>query len=89
MEEQRAVERAVAYAISHGVVMAAPSSARVDSAGEGWTASRMAGTAVVHAPFTLRPSKVPADAFQRARALTPLLNQLVHKISLDYDFLLE
>ena len=41
------------------------------------------------APFLLLPSPVPKQEFERALALQPLLNELMHKVAFDFDFLAE
>lgn len=40
------------------------------------------------APFVLLPSTFPRKEFERAVAIQPILNELMHKVAYDYDFLL-
>jgi len=40
------------------------------------------------APFVLLPSTFPRKEFERAVAIQPILNELMHKVAHDYDFLL-
>lgn len=39
------------------------------------------------APFLLLPTPFPRQEFNKAVALQPLLNELMHKVAHDYDFL--
>lgn len=38
-------------------------------------------------PFTLLPSMFPRAEFQRAVTIQPVLNELTHRVSNDYEFL--
>mmetsp|Transcript_13631 Transcript_13631/g.54646 ORF Transcript_13631/g.54646 Transcript_13631/m.54646 type:complete len:490 (+) Transcript_13631:70-1539(+) len=89
MDVSRLVERAVTYAVSHGIVMAAPESCCIENDREGWEKTKMSGHTVVHTPFSLFPSPVNRDIYQYARELTPVLNRLVSEISRDHQFLLD
>lgn len=42
---------------------------------------------LVHAPFTLAPSPFPREEFEKAVRIQQYVDQLVHNISMDYDFL--
>lgn len=39
------------------------------------------------APFLLLPSPFPKEEFEKSLRLQPILNELVHKIAHDYEFL--
>ena len=41
------------------------------------------------APFLLLPSPFPRQEFDRALELQPVLNELMHKVAHDFDFLRE
>ena len=40
-----------------------------------------------HAPFTLFPSPFPREAFEEAKRVQQDFNLLVHKVSLDHEYL--
>eukprot|EP01134_Creolimax_fragrantissima_P002824 CFRG2824T1 len=66
---------AATYAACNGVLMI-----KIRPESEG-------GDQLTHAPFTLYPSPYPLAEFKRAVELQPLLNKMVHKVSMDTDFL--
>lgn len=39
------------------------------------------------APFTLFPSTYPKNEFEKAVEIQPVLNELMHKVAHDYEFL--
>lgn len=66
--------QATDYALSHGIVyrpIGTPPSS----------------THVHHAPISLLPSPFPSTAFQTARSLQPILNELYARVALDDAFL--
>ncbi|KAJ8901232.1 hypothetical protein NDN08_007081 [Rhodosorus marinus] len=89
MDVSRLVERAVTYAVSHGMVMTAPESCSIDNDREDWEKTKMSGSTVVHIPFSLFPSPLNREIYRKARELTPVLNRLVYEISRDHQFLLD
>ena len=47
------------------------------------------GVCMVHAPFALLPMSFPESHWQQACELTPIFNELVDRVSLDWKFLQE
>lgn len=47
------------------------------------------GVGMVHAPFALLPMSFPESHWQQACELTPIFNELVDRVSLDWKFLQE
>eukprot|EP00210_Caulerpa_lentillifera_P004223 g4028.t1 len=45
-------------------------------------------TGVIHAPITLTPSPFPKHSFEQAKEIMPIMNELYHAVSNDYDFLM-
>ena len=45
------------------------------------------GVGLLHAPFSLLPMSFPQAYWDQALELAPLFNELVHRVSLDGDFL--
>ncbi|KAK9766737.1 Glutathione synthetase [Basidiobolus ranarum] len=78
LEELKQV--ALDWAFAHGLVMRGP----VDTQ----TGLPPAGE-VINAPFALFPSPFPKHCFQEALELQPAMNQLLHTISEDHEFLQE
>jgi glutathione synthase len=69
----------VHLAACNGLLMGAPTS--ITGVGPD------AKTLFIHCPFTLLPSPIPQHCFQDAIDLAPLFGKLVHRISLDYEWL--
>lgn len=42
---------------------------------------------VTHAPFTLHPTPFPRVAFEQAINVQPLMNSMMHRVSLDDEFI--
>ena len=45
------------------------------------------GEKYVHAPFAKEPSPFPRSQYEFAIKLQPVINELVHKLSMDFEFL--
>jgi len=69
------VEKAKDFALMHGICMRQKSKFDRD--------------ALHFAPFVLFPTPFPRDEYEKALALQPILNELMHKVAHDYDFLRE
>jgi len=69
------VEKAKDYALMHGICMRQKSKFDRD--------------ALHFAPFVLFPTPFPRDEYSKAIELQPILNELMHKVAHDYDFLKE
>ncbi|CBI34350.3 unnamed protein product, partial [Vitis vinifera] len=52
-------------------------------------AGTVPGVGMVHAPFALLPMSFPESHWQQACELTPIFNELVDRVSLDWKFLQE
>ena len=74
-------QEAVAWASSNGLMMVKPGG---DGAKDPTT-----DVTFIHAPFSLLPNLLPRQEFDRAVALSPLMNLLVDRIASDRDWLLE
>jgi len=72
------VEKAKDYALMHGICMR--------QRGPNGEFDR---DALHFAPFVLFPSPFPREEFHKAVALQPVLNELMHKVAHDYNFLKE
>lgn len=42
---------------------------------------------IIFAPFTLLPSSFPKAEFEKAVEIQPVLNELMHNVAHDYEFL--
>ncbi|XP_041782147.1 glutathione synthetase-like isoform X2 [Anopheles merus] len=71
---QEVVEKAKDWAIMHGAAMRSKQDFNPD--------------ALLFAPFILTPSSFPRKEFQKAVELQPLLNELIHAVAHDSQFLL-
>eukprot|EP00092_Neocalanus_flemingeri_P069966 GFUD01085829.1.p1 GENE.GFUD01085829.1~~GFUD01085829.1.p1 ORF type:complete len:482 (+),score=135.81 GFUD01085829.1:62-1507(+) len=69
------VEKAKDYALMHGICMRQKDKFDRD--------------ALHFAPFVLFPTPFPRDEYNKAVELQPILNELMHKVAHDYDFLKE
>ncbi|XP_058444673.1 glutathione synthetase-like isoform X1 [Malaya genurostris] len=69
------VEKAKDWAVMHGAAMRSKANFNPD--------------ALQFAPFILTPSSFPRKEFEKAVALQTTLNELMHAVSYDYDFLRE
>lgn len=69
------VEKAKDWALMNGAAMRLRSQFDSDS--------------LYFAPFILLPSPFPKSEFEKAVAIQPILNELMHKVAHDYDFLRE
>ncbi|XP_021962634.1 glutathione synthetase isoform X2 [Folsomia candida] len=67
------IQKAKDWAIMHGAGMRSKDSFSPDS--------------INFAPFMLLPSTFPRCEFERAVGIQPVLNELMHKVAHDYDFL--
>lgn len=72
-EVKELAKRAADYAIGNGIVMK----------------SRKSPENFDHAPFMLFPTPYPRRLFDQAKMVQKDFNLLVHKVSLDHDFLKE
>eukprot|EP01102_Stenamoeba_stenopodia_P005562 TRINITY_DN16319_c0_g1_i1.p1 TRINITY_DN16319_c0_g1~~TRINITY_DN16319_c0_g1_i1.p1 ORF type:complete len:462 (+),score=117.64 TRINITY_DN16319_c0_g1_i1:47-1432(+) len=70
------VEDAISWSLAHGFSIIAPA---ISESAPAFLA--------VHAPFALRPSPFPAEAFQQAVELAKDYNELYHHVSRDSQFL--
>ncbi|XP_063218316.1 glutathione synthetase-like isoform X2 [Bacillus rossius redtenbacheri] len=69
------IEKARDWALMHGVCMRSRSSFSKDT--------------LQFAPFVLLPSPFPRKEFQKAVSIQPILNELMHKVANDHEFLSE
>ncbi|XP_054275649.1 glutathione synthetase-like isoform X1 [Macrosteles quadrilineatus] len=69
------VEKAKDWALMHGACMRSKTNFSEDS--------------LYFAPFALLPSTFPTREYNRAVALQPVINELMHKVAHDHDFLEE
>eukprot|EP00090_Calanus_glacialis_P028451 TRINITY_DN4569_c0_g1_i2.p1 TRINITY_DN4569_c0_g1~~TRINITY_DN4569_c0_g1_i2.p1 ORF type:complete len:481 (-),score=128.38 TRINITY_DN4569_c0_g1_i2:814-2256(-) len=69
------VEKAKDYALMHGICMRQKDKFDRD--------------ALHFAPFVLFPTPFPRDEYNKSLRLQPILNELMHKVAHDYDFLKE
>uniref|UniRef100_A0A1B6I2J5 Glutathione synthetase n=2 Tax=Homalodisca liturata TaxID=320908 RepID=A0A1B6I2J5_9HEMI len=69
------VDKAKDWALMHGACMRSKTNFSTDS--------------LNFAPFTLLPSAFPRKEFERAVALQPIVNELMHKVAHDHEFLEE
>jgi len=69
------VEKAKDYALMHGICMRQKNNFDRD--------------ALHFAPFVLFPTPFPRDEYNKSIKLQPILNELMHKVAHDYDFLKE
>ncbi|TPX50159.1 glutathione synthase [Synchytrium endobioticum] len=77
---------AVDWALSHGLIVRAPSpSDNEPGSGNGHEQPML----VTHAPFTLFPTPFPASVYETAMTLQPIFNQLVDACARDHDFISE
>ncbi|XP_067006124.1 glutathione synthetase [Anabrus simplex] len=72
---EETVEKAKHWALMHGICMHSKTNFNRD--------------AVQFAPFVLLPSVFPRDEFEKAVKLQPLLNELMHRVAHDHEFLVE
>lgn len=70
----KGVAEAIAYAATHGIVVAQ-------------NGTSLQGSALSHAPMTYRPSPMPAACYHEARRITPLINGMVARIASDRAYL--
>ncbi|XP_044735974.1 glutathione synthetase-like isoform X2 [Chrysoperla carnea] len=69
------VDKAKDWALMHGAAMRSRTKYEHDT--------------LTLAPFILLPSPLPKSEFEKAVAIQPTLNELMHKVAHDYDFLKE
>jgi len=69
------VEKAKDFALMHGICMRQRNNFDKD--------------ALHFAPFVLLPTPFPLDEYEKSVKLQPILNELMHKVAHDYDFLKE
>uniref|UniRef100_A0A1B6KYF4 Glutathione synthetase n=2 Tax=Graphocephala atropunctata TaxID=36148 RepID=A0A1B6KYF4_9HEMI len=69
------IEKAKDWALMHGACMRSKTNFAIDS--------------LSFAPFALLPSTFPRKEFERAVALQPIVNELMHKVAHDHEFLEE
>lgn len=72
-EVKELAKKATDYAFGNGIIMK----------------SRKVPDSIEHAPFMLFPTPLPRKLFDQAKAVQKDFNILVHKVSLDHDFLKE
>eukprot|EP00261_Vitis_vinifera_P026595 XP_010660087.1 PREDICTED: glutathione synthetase, chloroplastic isoform X2 [Vitis vinifera] len=77
---QRMVYDALVWSSLHGLVVGDRTVKR---------AGTVPGVGMVHAPFALLPMSFPESHWQQACELTPIFNELVDRVSLDWKFLQE
>ncbi|KAL6323981.1 hypothetical protein AAG906_006252 [Vitis piasezkii] len=77
---QRMVYDALVWSSLHGLVVGDRTVKR---------AGTIPGVGMVHAPFALLPMSFPESHWQQACELTPIFNELVDRVSLDWKFLQE
>ncbi|XP_059485491.1 glutathione synthetase-like isoform X2 [Neocloeon triangulifer] len=70
---EEVVEKAKDWALMHGACMRSKTNLNTDI--------------LQFAPFVLLPSTFPRKEFEKAVAIQPILNELMHKVAHDYDFL--
>jgi glutathione synthase len=70
------VERAILYALSHGLLFPHPT-----------TAQTRVPAAAIHVPFALFPALFPRRLFQHAQKLQRMYNILYARIAMDEEFL--
>lgn len=73
-------DEALAYAMTHAITLLRHPPA---------DAAPGAGPAIIHAPLTLLPHRLPARLFEQVRALTPQLSLLYERVSRDPAWLTE
>uniref|UniRef100_A0A453ST39 Glutathione synthase substrate-binding domain-containing protein n=1 Tax=Aegilops tauschii subsp. strangulata TaxID=200361 RepID=A0A453ST39_AEGTS len=72
------VEEALVWCSQHGLVVGDKNHPR---------SGKAPGVGLLHAPFALLPMSFPKVYWEQALELAPLFNELVHRVSLDGDFL--
>ncbi|CAM0912324.1 unnamed protein product [Alopecurus aequalis] len=72
------VEEALVWCSQHGLVVGDKNHPR---------SGKAPGVGLLHAPFALLPMSFPKPYWEQALELAPLFNELVHRVSLDGDFL--
>lgn len=77
---QRMVYDALVWSSLHGLVVGDRTVKR---------AGTVPGVGMVHAPFALLPMSFPESHWKQACELTPIFNELVDRVSLDWKFLQE
>lgn len=74
----RLVEEALVWCSQHGLVVGDKNHPR---------SGKAPGVGLLHAPFALLPMSFPKVYWEQALELAPLFNELVHRVSLDGEFL--
>lgn len=71
------MDDAIDWALAHGLVVRQETASQdIDN-----------HSTVIHAPFALYPSPFPRSCFDEAVGLQPIVNKLVHQLSLDESFI--
>ncbi len=69
----------VHWSLTHGIIMSC----------KNLPTEPLSTLKVTHAPFTQTSYNYPLESFLKAKKLAPIFNNLIHKVSLDQDWLLE